>query len=232
MNKMDGNRIPLTNIQKIIARRMLSSKQSKPCFYLKSKADVTDFVELRPMLRKKLGAKVTTNAFYIHALAQTVTQFPLMAGRMDGDNIKISENVNVGFAVSAPQGLVVPVIKKAETKSIVEISLEEKLLTDKSRSNDLKLDEITGESVALSNLGAYDLDDFIAIVPPDASCILSVGKILREIVPLDGNFVERKFVTLWLAVDHRTIDSLYAARFLQCVREMLEKPHAFALGRI
>ena len=105
--------IRLTRIQKLIGDRMLKSKQNKPCFYICSKADITELMAMRPKLRKSLGVKITTNAFYIHALGLAVKKYPLAAGKVEGDIIRIAERINVGFAVNAPQGLVVPVVKDA-----------------------------------------------------------------------------------------------------------------------
>ena len=107
---------PLTRIQKLIGERMLKSKLNKPCFYIESKADVTELMGLRPKLSKSLGVKITTNVFYIRTLALAAKKYPLMVGSIYGDNIKIADCVNVGFAVNAPQGLVVPVIKDAEKR--------------------------------------------------------------------------------------------------------------------
>src|SRR4030043_374271 len=170
--------IPLTRIQRLIGRRMVKSKQSKACFYLEAKADVTGLMALRPRLRKSLGVRITTNAFYIHILGLAAEKYPLVVGRLDGDEITIAERINVGFAVNAPQGLVVPVVKNAADKTLAEIAREETLLTDKARDNKLTLEEIEGETIALSNLGQYDIDSFLGIIPPPARRLLSVGNVL------------------------------------------------------
>lgn len=216
--------VPLTRIQKLIGLRMLESKQSKPCCYIEAKADITELMAIRPRLRKSLGVKITTNTFYIHALAVAVQEYPLMAGRLSGENIKIAEHVNVGFAVNAPQGLVVPVIKDAGKKTLPEIALEEKELTEKARDNQLSLEDIEGETVALSNLGVYGIDSFFGIVPPPASTILAVGNILRTIVPLNGKASVRKMVSLSLSVDTKEITEVYAARFLHFIKDLLQDP--------
>ena len=216
--------IPLTRIQKLIGMRMLTSKQSKPCCYMETKTDVTELMAIRPRLRKSLGVKITTNTFYIHALALAVQEFPLMAGRLCGENIQIADHVNIGFAVNAPQGLVVPVIKDADKKTLPEIALEEKLLTDKARDNQLNLEDIEGETVALSNLGVYGIDSFFGIVPPPASTILAVGNIIRTLIPVDGQASVRKMVSLSLAVDTKEITDFYAARFLHFIKELLQNP--------
>ncbi|MHC4486127.1 MAG: 2-oxo acid dehydrogenase subunit E2 [Planctomycetota bacterium] len=218
--------IPLTRIQKLTGKRMLESKLSKACFYVESKTDVTELMAIRPRLRKSLGVKITTNAFYIRALGLAVQKYPLAAGRLDGENIRIAQRVNVGFAVSAPQGLVVPVVKDAEKKTLVEIAREEKLLTDKARDNRLTLEDIEGETIALSNLGAYGIGSFLGIVPPPTSTILAVGNAVPTAMYRGENdkIAVQKMVSLSLAVDHRVINGTYAAQFLAFIAEQLQNP--------
>jgi pyruvate dehydrogenase E2 component (dihydrolipoamide acetyltransferase) len=220
--------IPLTRIQKLIGDRMLKSKLNKPCFYLESKADVTELMGLRPRLSKSSGVKITSNAFLIRTLALAAEEYPLMVGRLDGDKIQIADAINVGFAVNAPQGVIVPVIKNANRKSLAEIASQEKLLTEKTRSNKLTLEDMEGETIALSNLGIYGTDSFFGIVPPPASTILSVGNIVRTVCPENNNggpeTVVRKTISLALAVDHRVINGAYAAQFLNFITEQLQNP--------
>jgi pyruvate dehydrogenase E2 component (dihydrolipoamide acetyltransferase) len=218
--------IPLTRIQKLIGERMLKSKLSKPCFYVGSKADITELMAMRPRLRKLLGVKITTNAFYIHALGLAVQKYPLAIGRFDGDKIRIAERINVGFAVNAPQGLVVPVLKDAGEKTLPEIAREEQSLTDKARDNQLTLEDIEGETVALSNLGVYGIDSFLGIVPPPASTILAVGNVIHT--PLyrgeNDKIIVRKIISLSLAIDQRVMNEGYAAEFLSFITEELQNP--------
>jgi pyruvate dehydrogenase E2 component (dihydrolipoamide acetyltransferase) len=216
--------IPLTRIQKLIGRRMLQSKQSKPCFYLEAKADVTELMALRPKLRKSFGVRITTNAFYIHILGLAAQKYPLVVGRLEGESITIAERINVGFAVNAPQGLVVPVVKDAADKTLPEIGQEETLLTDRARDNKLTLEEIEGETIALSNLGAYGIDSFVGIVPPPASTILSVGNVIPTIVCRDGEIEARKVVCLSVAADRRVVNETYAAEFLNYIKDRLQHP--------
>jgi len=216
--------IPLTRIQKLIGRRMLKSKQSKACFYLEAKADVTELMAIRPKLRKSLGVRITTNAFYIHILGLAAQKYPLAVGRLEGDGITIAERINIGFAVNAPQGLVVPVVKDAADKTLPEIARQEKLLTDKARDNKLTLEEIEGETIALSNLGAYDIDSFLGIIPPPASTILSVGNVIHTVVCRDGEITARKILSLSLAADRRVVSETYAAEFLSFIKNRLQNP--------
>jgi pyruvate dehydrogenase E2 component (dihydrolipoamide acetyltransferase) len=218
--------IRLTRIQKLIGDRMLKSKLSKPCFYLASKADITELMAMRPKLRKSLGVKITTNAFYIRALGLAVQKFPLAAGKVDGDKIRIAEHINVGFAVNAPQGLVVPVIKDAADMPLPEIARQEALLTYKARDNLLTLEDIEGETVALSNLGAYGIDCFLGIVPPPASTILAVGNAIpTPFYQAESNEIAvRKIVSLSLAADQRVMNEVYAAQFLNFITQELQNP--------
>jgi pyruvate dehydrogenase E2 component (dihydrolipoamide acetyltransferase) len=224
LNQAIAKNIPLTHIQKLIAQRMLASKQTKPCFYIQSRADVTELMDARHKLKKTTGVKITTNAFYIRALARSAMQYPLVLGKVEGDNIRIADSANVGFAVSAPQGLVVPVMKNAQNMTLVDIAKTEKLLTDKARANRLSLDEVSDETIALSNLGAYGIDSFIGIVPPPASIILAVGNTLHQTVVRNGRVCERKMVSLSLAADNTVINADYAAGFLNHLKELLENP--------
>jgi pyruvate dehydrogenase E2 component (dihydrolipoamide acetyltransferase) len=225
--------VPLSRIQRLIGARMLAAKHSKPCFYLATRADVTDLMAMRHDLSKALGVKVTSNAFFIHALARAAREYPLMVGRLvhlepqdslPTEVIRIPDHVNVGFAVNSPQGLVVPVIHGAQTQTLAEIAAREKRLTDKARSNKLTLDDLEGMTLGLSNLGAFDIDTFLGIVPPPASAILTAGKVVQTPVPWNGHVVVRKMVSLSLAADHRIVDSAYAARFLQSLTQRLEDP--------
>jgi pyruvate dehydrogenase E2 component (dihydrolipoamide acetyltransferase) len=216
--------VPLTRIQKLIGERMLTSKLAKPCFYIESKADVTELMAIRPRLRKSLGVKVTTNAFYIRALGLAAERHPLVTGKFAGDSIRLAGQINVGFAVNAPQGLVVPVVKDACKKTLTEIAREEKLLTDKARDNQLTLADIEGETIALSNLGIYGIDSFLGIVPPPASTILAIGNVVPTVAGKNGNMAVRKMLSLSLAADSRVIKDVYAARFLSFIEEQLQNP--------
>jgi len=224
LDKSSKKHIPLTRIKKLIGERMLQSKLSKPCFYIESKADVTELMGLRPKLKKQKGVKITTDAFYLRALALAAKKYPVMLGRLDGDNIRIADCINVGFAINAPQGLVVPVIKNADKKTLAEIARLEEILTEKARSNKLTLEQMEGETIALSNLGSYGIDSFIGIVPPPVSTILAVGNVINTLIPENGRIVRRKMVALTLAADCRIIDTGYAARFLDRIKEQLQNP--------
>jgi pyruvate dehydrogenase E2 component (dihydrolipoamide acetyltransferase) len=228
LDKTMQKEVPLTRIQRLISRRMLTSKRSKPCFYLEAKADVTELMGMRHKLSKALGVKITSNAFFIHALALAVREYPLVVGRFvsgpAGPVVEVADRVNVGFAVNTARGLIAPIVKDAERKSLADIARDEKRLTAGARSNTLTLEDLEGETIAMSNLGAYDVDTFLGIVPPPATTILSVGKVNTAVVAKDGQATERRLVSLSLAVDHRVVDGAYAARFLQLIINELKNP--------
>jgi pyruvate dehydrogenase E2 component (dihydrolipoamide acetyltransferase) len=203
---------------------MLQSKLTKPCFYVESSADVTELMAVRPRLRRSLGIRITTNAFYIRALGLAAQKYPLVTGRFDSDNIRLAAAINVGFAVNAPQGLTVPVVKNACDKTLAEIAQEEQRLTDKARDNELTLEDIEGETIALSNLGAYGVDSFLGIVPPPASTILAVGNVVPAVLWRNDKTAVHKMVSLSLATDHRVVDPIYAAQFLGFIKEKLQNP--------
>jgi pyruvate dehydrogenase E2 component (dihydrolipoamide acetyltransferase) len=222
---------PLTRIQRLIGERMSQSKLSKPCFYLESKADVTELMALRPKLGKSLGVQITSNAFLIRALALAAEKYPVMVGMLeqrvtsDEARIRIADAINVGFPVHAPQGLVVPVIKNAHKKNLAEIAQLEKLLTEKARSNKLTLEDMQDQTIGLSNLGIYGIDSFFAIPSPVTSTILAVGNIIRMACPHNSQISECKMMSLSLTVDHIITNEVYAANFLSFIIDRLQKPH-------
>jgi pyruvate dehydrogenase E2 component (dihydrolipoamide acetyltransferase) len=218
------NRIPLKRIQQTIGKRMLQSKQQIPCFHLEAHADVTELMGMRHKLKKSLKAKVTLNDFIIRAIGLAAKEFPLMVGRLDGDVIRIADAVNVGLAISAPQGLVVPVLKQVEKKTLADIAIENAELLKKARSNTLRPDDMAGASIALSNLGAYGVDSFIAIVPPGQCGVVAAGNPTETCIPKDGNIVVRKIMSLNLSADHRIVSGAYAARFLSSIVQKLQNP--------
>ena len=191
MNRTEPGKKPLTRIQKLIGRRMVESKLTKPHFYMETTANVTELMKLRPRLKKTLGVKVTTNSFYLKALALAATQLPLTVATLTGEKIRIADHINIGFAVNAPQGLLVPVIRDVDRKSLADLARIEKDFTARARSNELTLEEMEGETLALSNLGAYGIDSFFGIIPPPATTILAVGYVNRSAVALDGRMIDK-----------------------------------------
>lgn len=226
MEKRIDNKLPLTRIQKLIGKLMLQSKQQKPCCYLKIRTDMTDLAKTRKAFCKKSGTRVTTNDFFFYAIAQAVKEFPLMAASFakTGQYLKIAPQVGIGFAVAAGQGLVVPVIKNTTEKTLIEIAESSSELLEKARTNKLMPDDFDGDNVVLSGLGMYGISSFLAIAPPGATAIISIGRPVETLVPVEGEIKTRKIMSVAMAVDRRIVNEVYAAKFLSSVTRKLEAP--------
>jgi pyruvate dehydrogenase E2 component (dihydrolipoamide acetyltransferase) len=214
MTETDTKRIPLTRIQKLISRRMLESKQTQPCFYMTAKADIGGIAESRRQISKQLGTRILINDFFILAMAVAVKRFPLMAGSFKGDHIEIAENINIGFAFTAPKGLIVPVVKNANGKSLADIAKGTAELIEKARTDKLSIENLSGACITLTALGMFGIDSFLAIPIPGQCGIISVGKIIEEPFVYDGKIAARKVVEFGLAADGRIVGADYAAKFL------------------
>lgn len=219
-------RLPLTRIQKLIGTYMLQSKRSKPNGYLRVRADLTQLVQGRKAYCRRSNSRVTTNDFFIYAIAQSLVRFPLMAAAIDesGEHLFIPEDIGIGFAVAAPQGLVVPVIKRMQSKKLSETAIESEELLKKARSNKLLPDDFDGATMVLTGLGMYGIDYFYAVSPLSAAGIVSIGNFEDVSVPVEGGYAIRKMMYIGLAFDQRLIGEFYAAQFLRHMTEYLEKP--------
>jgi len=210
---------PLSGMRKIIAERMSESKSKIPHVYFKTTVDATSMIAIR----EESGFKTSYNAMIVKAVSEAIKLLPdINASCVDGA-IHKKKSVNIGLAVSLDRGLVVPVIKNSESKTLLEIKNETDRLILKARENKLELDDVQGGTFTVSNLGIYDIDEFTAIINPPESGILAVGKIEERVHVKDGMIGVRPEMTLVLSVDHRTIDGAYAARFLGEIKQKLEK---------
>jgi len=230
MAGITDKRIALSRIQRLIGDLMLQSKRHKPYCYLERKADLTELAVFRKAYCKRIRLRVTTNDFYFCAMARAVKKYPLMAGQPDpgGDFFRLSKHVGIGFAVSGPQGLVVPVIKEVENKTLTEIARESSRLLKNARANKLTPDDFHGDTIVLSGLGMYGIDSFLAIAPPGATAIVSIGRIAEVLACVDGDLMVRRKMSVSLAVDRRVVDEFYAAEFLRCVITQIEDPAGLA----
>ncbi|MEN6386275.1 MAG: 2-oxo acid dehydrogenase subunit E2 [Phycisphaerales bacterium] len=224
MNQEDGKQITLTRIQKLIGQRMLKSKQTQPCFYITAKASVDKIIEIRRPLSKQLGVRISLNDFIICGIAKAVEQHPLLKGYYKDDNIELAEEVNVGLAVAAPKGLVVPIVKNAGKKKLAQISKDTNELIDKAKNNKLTLDDLTGACTTLTALGMFGIASFLAIPSPGQASIISMGKIVEEPVVIDGRVETRKLIEFCLAADSRIISPDYGAKFLMDMVNLVSEP--------
>jgi pyruvate dehydrogenase E2 component (dihydrolipoamide acetyltransferase) len=222
-----GASIPLNKLQRITAERMLKSKREIPCFYLTVRADVTDLVKLRAKLNETGEVKISYNDFIMRAVATGLEKFPIMTGQLAGDTIQLAEVINIGLAVSVPDGLIVPVIKDVNKKDVMRIARDSGELTEKAHNNKLLLTDLEGGCITVSSLGAFGVEFFIPIVVPGQCSILGVGQITDTCVPDGGNIAVRKLMNLTLSVDHKVANGTYAAQFLDFVRKLLEDTSHF-----
>ena len=231
MSKTNNKILPLTSIQKRIGKLMVQSKHQMPCSYMCVHADITELLAFRKPYCKSIGARVTTNDFFIYAIAQGIKKYPMMAARYDRhkENFVIPPAIRIGFAVSAAQGLVVPVIPDLAEKSLPRIAGDADLLLKKARANKLTPGDFYGPNIVFSSLGMYGVDYFYAVSPPGATAIVSVGKIADSLVPIDGDMMARKVMTVAIAADNRFVDDFYTAAFLKFVVEQIENPQSMTV---
>jgi len=222
-----GATIPLNRQQKLTGERMLQSKRQIPCFYLTVKADVTELVGLRAELNKSSALKISYNDFIMRAVAVALEKFPLMAGRLAGDTIHLAESIDIGLAVFAPAGLVVPVVRDVKKKDVARIAHDSNVLIEKARNNKLSLADLEDTCITISNLGGLGINSFIPIVIPGQCGILGIGCITDTCVPNDHDIVVRKLMSITLSADHRIVNGAYAAQFLDFVRKLLEDTSTF-----
>ncbi len=222
-----GATIPLSRRQKVIAEQMVKSKREIPCFYLTSKVDVTELTQLKAKLDGTGDTQIAYNDFIIKAVATALAEFSLMTGQIEGNSIKLAAAVNIGLAVEAPNGLIVPVVKDADKKDVRQIAQETRRLIEKAQNGKLLAEELEGACITVSNPGALGTDTFIPIVIPGQCSGIGVGRIIEACVPDHGDTAVRKLMNLSISVDHKIANGDYAARFLDTVRKLLEDNSTF-----
>lgn len=222
----EDTRIPLSRIRKVTSRR-LSEAALVPAFQLTTVLDATELGDLRKKINANAadsGVKISVTDLIIKAAALTLRAHPEANAAFDGDVIIRRGHVNVGVAVALPDGLIVPVIKDADTKSLSQISVEAKELAVKARTGKLLPDDFTGGTFTISNLGMFGIDSFTAVLNPPEAAILAVGSTVDEPVVVDGQIVVRARSRLTLTVDHRVLDGAMGAAFLRDLTDLLANP--------
>jgi len=222
--------VPLTQIRKTIAKRLVQSIGPVPHFFLTMEVDMTRAFEARAALKAK-GDRyaVSFNDIVIKAVALALRKHPAVNAWWMEDRIRYHGDVHVGMAVAVEDGLITPVIRFADRKGLVEIAAEAKALAGKARDRKLTPDEYTGATFSISNLGMFDIDEFTAVINPPEAGILAVGRIAEKAVVADGAVVARRLMRVTMSCDHRVIDGATGAQFLQTVKLMLENPLAMVI---
>lgn len=223
-----ARRVPLSGMRKVIAQRLTQSKRDIPHVYFKASIDMTQALVLKnkasELIKAKTGRKLSINDIVLKATAAALTEFPGINASLIDNEIIYHDHVNLGMAVSVEKGLVVPVIKDADKLSLSRINQTASEMAEKARDGKLALDEMSGGTFTVSNLGAYGIDEFSAIINPPESAILAVGRVAETPVAENGQVVIKPMMALTLSVDHRIIDGALAAQFMKRLKELFEDP--------
>ncbi|MDH5696619.1 MAG: 2-oxo acid dehydrogenase subunit E2 [Dehalococcoidia bacterium] len=226
--EMEEKVVPLSPMRKTIARRMVESFQSAPHFYLTIEVDTKELEEVRqqlmPLVEEKVGIRLTMTDLLIKVVAKALEDCPdVNCSYVDG-SVRLFPQIDIGVVVAVEGGLIVPVIRQADKLSLQQITKVRAELVDKARERRISRDEMTGSTFTISNLGMFGIDQFSAILQPPEAAILAIGRVIDKPVVLDGEIVIRPRMILTLSIDHRVLDGVSGSRFLQRVKELIEKP--------
>lgn len=225
--------IPTTQIKRVTAKRLLESKQQIPHYYLTSSIRIDALSKLRAQLNETLaasdGGKLSLNDFIIKASALALRKVPACNSSWHGDFVRQYNVVDCSVAVQTPIGLMVPVVRDADTKGLAQIAAEVKQLAAKAKDGKLQPDEFTGGTFTVSNLGMYGVTQFAAIVNPPQACILAVGGAEKRVVSGPSGFEEGTFMQVTLSCDHRVVDGAVGAQWVQAFKSYLENPASMLL---
>ena len=221
---------PATAMRRVTAQRLQQSKQSIPHFYLQTNCRVDRLLALRQQINASGAVKITVTDLIVAAVALAVRRVPAVNSAWLGDGVRVYQSIDIAVAVATPQGLITPVVRGCEQKPVAAISRDLKDLSERARNGTLKLEEYTNATFTISNLGMYGVTNITPILNPPQCCILGVGA--TEAVPVveDGTLVPGHVMGLTLAADHRAIDGVTGAEFMQQLRKLIEDPIAIALG--
>ena len=215
---------PVSQMRKVIARRLGESKFSAPHFYLTVEINMDNAIKVRKRLNEVAPTKISFNDLVVKASAVALRQHPAINSSWLGDTIRKNKDVNIGVAVAVAEGLLVPVIRYADMKSLSQINTEVKTLAGKAKNKRLSPDEMQGNTFTISNLGMFGIEEFTAIINPPDSCILAVGGIIQKPVVKDGAIVVGNMMKVTLSCDHRVVDGATGAAFLNTIKDILEDP--------
>ena len=214
----------VSQMRKTIARRLAESKFTAPHFYLTMEINMGRAVEARAAMNAATGSKVSFNDMVVKATALALKQHPKVNSSWQGDTIRYNHHVHMGIAVAVEEGLLVPVVRFADTKTLAQINLEVKTFAEKAKSKKLQPSDWEGNTFTISNLGMFGIEEFTAIVNPPDACILAVGAIREVPVVKNGMVVPGHTMKLTLSCDHRVVDGASGSAFLQTLKAMLEEP--------
>lgn len=216
--------VPVSQMRKIIAKRLAESKFSAPHFYVTMNINMDKAVESRAKMNEISPAKISFNDMVLKACALALKKHPKVNSSWLGDKIRINHHVNIGVAVAVEEGLLVPVVRFADTKSLSQIAAEVKLAAQKAKDKKLQPADWEGNTFTISNLGMFGVDEFTAIINPPDACILAIGAINQVPIVKNGQIVVGNIMKVTLSCDHRVVDGASGAAFLQTLQGLLEEP--------
>jgi len=215
---------PVSQMRKTIARRLAESKFSAPHFYLKMEVEMSKAIESRKAINDVSNVKISFNDMVVKAVAIALRSNPKVNSSWLGDKIRYNNHINVGVAMAVEDGLLVPVVRFADNKSLSQIASEVKVYSQKAKDKKLQPADWEGNTFTISNLGMYGIDDFTAIINPPDACILAVGGIKEMPIVKNGQILAGNIMKLTLSCDHRVVDGATGAAFLQTLKNLLENP--------
>jgi len=214
----------LTSMRKTIARRLGESMFTAPHFYLKMEINMDNAMKARVQMNEVSPTKISFQDMLIKACSLALKKHPAVNSSWMGEFIRTYDHVHIGSAIALPEGLIVPVLRFVDQKSLSQIASESKDLYDKARNKKIQPQDFTGNTFTISNLGMMDIDDFTAIINPPDSCILAVGKIKEIVIKKGEGFTTTNVMKLTLSCDHRSVDGAVGASFLQTLKKYMENP--------
>lgn len=215
--------IKWTPLRRTIAKRLTESKRNIPHYYFQGKIIVDNLLKIKEQ-KEKEGEKYTITDFLIFLVSRVIEEFPLIGAAIVDDEIRVYKNIDIGIAIGVSDGLVVASVKKANLKTIKEISEERKRIVERARDGKLTEEDIKGTNFVISNLGMYDVENFYPIINPPGVSIMGVGKIGKGVFVEDERIVIKNYMYVSFSFDHRIIDGTYAANFYKRVKEVIENP--------
>ena len=216
--------IPISQMRKTISKRLSESKFSSPHFYITMEINMDNCIEGRKKINETSEVKISFNDIIIKATAAALRKHPMINSSYLEDKLRINHHIHIGVAVAVKDGLLVPIIKFADNKSLSHISLEVKNLANKAKNKNLQPSDWEGNTFTISNLGMFGIDEFTAIINPNDSCILAVGGIKNTPIIKNGEIVPGNLMKVTLSCDHRIVDGAMGSAFLQTLKELIEDP--------
>ena len=223
-SKESYEEIPVSQMRKIISKRLAESKFSAPHFYLTMEIDMDNCIDGRNKINETSDVKISFNDIIIKAAAVSLRKHPMVNASFLTDKIRVNNHIHIGVAVAVDEGLLVPVIRFADNKSLSHISTEVRNLAGKAKNKELQPSDWEGNTFTISNLGMFGIDEFTAIINPNDACILAVGGIKNTPVVKNGEIVPGNVMKVTLSCDHRIVDGAIGSAFLKTLKELIEDP--------